>query len=496
VYLLRPTIKKETSVRIYFVASIDRFIIPIIERLTEMGYDCTLTSTFQKEKAAHADVIWAEWADKNALAVMNYVSPAKKILRIHAYEAYTNIFDSLNLEAFDKVIFVADHMLKQVESVIGKPLSNAVVIKNYFDISKFPLVQEKPLNNKIAYAGYFCRKKGIGELLLIAESFPDYEFHIAGELQENDYLNFFGSDKPKNLYLYAWQEDMHSFFLDKRFVINTSLRESFSVATVEAMLCGCIPIVRNWNGSDDIYHPESIYKSVNDIRRILETPKNGSWSRQYALEVMHLEDVIPSIVDLIEAPVAEEDAPPTLTVAITQTRRKYMADLLNSLRMQGFDFKVEILDNMDKEKAIGKCFNELADRCKSEWILYVGDDDYLADDYISTVMSAYARRAKIYPHTVGLLTATHAFDDSGKFQLLPHYSTGFWKADYVRKERFNETLVRQVDTEFLQRAQSNPDRKDTLLWFTWIAGYMYRQHDANVSGNKFTEGANLSQEKK
>lgn len=482
--------------KIYFVASIDRFIIPIIERLTEAGYDCTLTSTFQKEKAAHADIIWAEWADENALAVMKYVTPAKKILRLHAYEAYTNIFDSLNLEAFDKVIFIADHILKQVESVTGKPLSNAVVIKNYIDTCRFPIVQEKPLNNKIAYAGYFCRKKGIGELMLIAQSFPDYEFHLAGELQENDYLNFFGNDKPENVFLYPWQDDLHSFFADKSFVINTSLRESFSVATVEAMLCGCIPIVRNWEGVYDIYHPESVYKSIGDIRRILNTPKNSTWGRQYALEVMKLEEVIPSIIELIEAPIIDDYVNPTVTIAITQTRRKYMADLLNSLRIQGYEFNVEILDNMDKEKTIGKCFNELADRCQTEWILYLGDDDYLADDYVSTVMTAYARRAKIYPHTVGLLTATHAFDESGSFQLLPHYSTGFWKADYVRKERFNETLVRQVDTEFLQRVQNKEDVPDTLLWFTWIAGYMYRQHDKNVSGNKFTEGANMSQEEK
>ena len=481
--------------RLYFVASNDQFVKLIIGQLTQRGYDCVLSNTFDKDKAAYANVIWVDWADGNALEVMNYVTPAKKILRIHRYEAYTNVFDELSLKAFDHVVFVSDHIKRQVESVIGSSLSNAVVIPNYIDLERFVLPEDKPVNRKIAYAGYLCRKKGIGEIMLIAESFPDYEFHVAGTLQENDYLYFFGDGKPNNLYLYKWIDDLATFYADKTFVLNTSLSESFSVATVEAMLCGCAPIVRNWEGATDLYPDSNIYRSIQDIAAILEAPVEPKSYADHCIEKMNLPHVMDMVVGLIEKddlPIPEE---PTLTVAIVKTRKKYMADLMNSLKMQGYDFNVDILDNMDKEKSIGKCFNELADRCATEWILYVGDDDYLAEDYISSVIKSYMRRKPIYPNTVGLLTATHAFNDAGHFQLMPQYSTGFWKADYVRKERFNESLVRQVDTEFLARAQSKQNTKYTLLWFTWIAGYMYRQHNNNISGNKFTDGANKSQEK-
>lgn len=454
-----------------------------------------MNDRLDESKHYDADVIWVDWADKNALDVQDWLTPAKKILRIHRYEAFTNVWDTLNPDAFDVVVFVAEHIKKALEERLGREITNAVICSNYVDLEAMTIAPDKELNHNIAYAGYFSRKKGIGELLMIAESMPDYNFHLAGDLQEIDYMDFMQERLPSNVTIYPWSDDLNAFFSKMSYVINTSLSESFSVATVEGMLCGCRPIVRNWEGSEALYPAECIYKSIDDIKRMVESNDQPPehW-REQAITKLELDIVIDRVLNIIHSTTEKDEALPTVTVAIVQTRQKYLGTLLNSLRLQDYPIEVRILQNFDKDKTIGKCFNELADNCTTEWILYVGDDDWLADGYIRSVMDAWLRRKEMFPTTVSITTSTTAFDNAGKTSLIAAVSTGFWKADYIRKNRFDEKLIRQVDTEFFQRFVNMVSNYATIS-FIWIAGYFYRQHDSNVSGNKFTEGAITHQEK-
>lgn len=474
--------------KIYFVASNDLFIKQIIRNLESIGIDTVTTNRFDKQIAGYSDVIWCEWADENAIEVSRYVTKAKKILRVHSYEAFTDIWGIVNPDSFDSVIFVSEHIRKEVERRIGREISNAIIISNYLDIDKY--YSKEKTGNKIAYAGYICRKKGIGELLMIAQEFSNYEFYIAGTIQDADIGYWFGKNKPSNLHLMEWTDDIAGFYSDKDYVLNTSLRESFSVSTVEAMLCGCKPIVRNWDGAGDLYPQVCIWENMSDILDTLTDGREIDY-REFAINKLSLDKVMDKIIDVIDSPVVIDNSKPSVTVAIVQTRKKYMGELLNSLRNQDYPISIKILDNMDKSKSIGRCFNELADLCDTEWIFYLGDDDWLAEDYIESVMKAYLRRQSMYK-IEGIMTATTAFDDSGTFKVIPHYATGFWKTETIRKHRFNETLKRQVDTEFHNRMKDVSGL--TLLWATWLTGYHYRQHEDNISGNKFTEGAKHGQE--
>jgi len=108
------------------------------------------------------------------------------------------------------------------------------------------------------------------------------------------------------------------------------------------------------------------------------------------------------------------------------------------------------------------------------------------------VMLAYINRKDMYPNTIGLLTGALLFDEEGNRSYSSAFPTGIWKADFVRKFRFDEKLKRQVDTEFIDRLSNN--QLGTLMRMDWIVGYFYRQHSNNISGNKFKEGAITSQE--
>lgn len=477
----------------YFVASYDQFIRPVIAELQANGIQCELTRAFDKRTAPLCDFIWVDFATENAILVQQYLTSAKKILRIHRYEAYDeNMMRAISPDAWDVIIFVNDN-IRMIARQYWKNanIDNTVVISNYIDLYKNDISEHKEPTNKVVYAGYFNARKGIHEIILLAKMMPEFEFHLAGEFQDESLAEYAAANQSPNLFWYPWQDDLAAFYADKTYYINTSISESCCVAMLEAQCCGLKPLVHNWAGSENVYDRKLIWSSIDELKAMMCINHRPEEMRESAIAKNRLWDVMPRIMDIISSP-KQEPRMPSVTIAIVKTRNKYMPALLNSLSLQSYPITVDILDNMDKEKSIGRCFNELADRCKTEFICYIGDDDLISEDYVGNVMEAYSRRRGMYPQIAAVITGCTMFDDSGNRAITGAFPTGFWKADYVRKMRFNEQLVRQVDTEFSQRVSQ--DSSSALLRTDWIVGYYYRQHDKNISGNKLKEGANMSQE--
>lgn len=284
----------------YFFLTANRiFLSPIIERLSQkVGKENIIVSPHTTpEIIQNAKVIWVEWANEKAIEIANTEIRGKKVLRLHAYEAFSEMIKNIDLNKFDIVIFIDNYIKDYVEKTYGK-IKGAVVIPNGVNLSKFNFVN-KPKNNKIAYAGYLSRKKGIGELIAIAESLPEYEFHLAGRYQEDDVADYFNTKKPKNVFIYPWQYDINKWYADKSFIFNTSLRESQAMTICEGMACGLKPIVRGWLGSEEIYKKEWIWNSFDDIKNIIESSYNPLEYRGYIGKKFNFEDVYPQIEKLI-----------------------------------------------------------------------------------------------------------------------------------------------------------------------------------------------------
>jgi hypothetical protein len=478
----------------HFIARYDRFIKPIISKLTDESFICSLASEFSEQTIPPmTEFIWVDFATEDAIGVQNFVTPALKILRIHAYEAYTDIIKAIHPRAWHRIIFVNQYLANRCQQIWGENYDNVVVIPNHIDLEANHLPPDPPAEkNKVAYAGYFSRKKGINEMYLLARQLPEYEFHLAGTPQEEDLWEFMENTQPGNVFLYPWQDDLPAFFADKTYFINTSVRESGCVSMIEAACCGLKPLVYCWAGAEGVYPDEYIWWDVERLKILLDHPGDPSEHRERVIAHLQLDQVMPRIVDLLLSPPA--DLPmPSVTVGIVQTRNKYLPELFHSLDLQGYDIEIDLLDNRAREKTVGQCYNELADRCTTDFILYVGDDDYLSEDYVYQIISAYVKRQFIQPGIVAVVTGGTMFDETGKASVTLSIPTGLWKADFVRAARFDEKLVRQVDTEFFQRfGRDYPN--NCLLRLPWVYGYFYRQHSNNLSGNKFQGPANTSQE--
>ena len=292
--------KPDDDLDFYFICSHRIFLKPITDRISKHG-TIYADTTYRQKLGEKAKVIWCEWANKKAIDVSHAEVDAKKILRVHAFEVFTEYASNINWNGFDHVIFIDDYIKEYAERQFGK-IDGAIVIPNGVDLNRFTLPDNKFFNNKIAYTGYLTRKKGIGELVLIAESLPNYEFHIAGKYQENDIADWFKFKKPDNIFIHPWQYDeaMNEFYQDKSFVLNTSMRESQAMTICEGMACGCKPLVRNWIGADEVYKEEWVYKNIQELKYMLQSPHNPKEYRDFVAKNYNFENTYKEIEKLLD----------------------------------------------------------------------------------------------------------------------------------------------------------------------------------------------------
>lgn len=275
----------------YIITKYPAFIQPIADRLKNVY----ISNVFEPEIADQAKVIFCDFATENAVEIANYDCKARKILRVHSFDAYANAIKYVDFSKYDKVIFVSKHIERYVKI---RTDFESIVIPNGVDLKKFP-EQNKTRNNKIAYVGHISRVKGIGELLLIAKSLPEYEFHIAGKFQEDDVAQYLAEKLPDNVFLNSWQYDLAEFYKDKTFILNTSVRESQGMVILEGMASGLKPIINDWIGAADIYGEEFIYKNIYDIGNILAGSYEPERYREFVKDNYDFEKIYPLIKDII-----------------------------------------------------------------------------------------------------------------------------------------------------------------------------------------------------
>jgi len=285
---------------IYIVAVSPQFIDPIAERLIDKGKSVYIeTGGFQPQYAENAKVIWSDWGNADALKIANFKCKAKKILRIHAWEVFFQIIHHIDFDAFDKIVFVADHIKEYLEERHGRKLENAVVIPNGVVMDDWHIPWGKKQNNKIAMAGNIAEGKGTQLLLFIAKHLPNYEFHICGKFAQEDVYQYFMEKKPDNVYLDSWQYDLNDWFKDKTYIISPSIRESQHMAVMEGMAAGLKPLLFDWIGAKDIYKPEWVWSDIKSLDRILTNGYEPRKYRKFIEENYNFEDKYKQIEELI-----------------------------------------------------------------------------------------------------------------------------------------------------------------------------------------------------
>lgn len=185
---------------------------------------------------------------------------------------------------------------------------------------------------------------------------------------------------------------------------------------------------------------------------------------------------------------------PKVTVVVINSRLKshplYVKECFDSIKAQSYpNIQIIVIDNIDKMQTIGRCWNKAVRMAKGKYILFVGDDDFIAKDYIASLVTIIEDTD--LSKVAGISSYLTMFHQPGKSpevmqeprELIP---TGMYLKKYLKKNHFKEYLTKFVDSEFMNRIG---EQGDTLLVHRQQYGYFYRSHPTQQSGFKALGGA-------
>ncbi len=228
-----------------------------------------------------ADVVWLEWANELAVQMthkIDLLQNTRVVCRLHRYEAFTDLPAQINWDVVDRLILVSEHM----KDVFGRRFPTVPtprqVICNGIDLERHRVAPGKEAARDIAFVGHLNFRKNLPMLLQIArglkEMGSDRRICVAGDWQQPDLEDYFGHmcaemDLGEHLVCEGWVSDMDAWLADKRYVLSTSVSESFGYAVFEAMASGLRPVVHHYPGAREFLPDQFLFNSVPEALEML-----------------------------------------------------------------------------------------------------------------------------------------------------------------------------------------------------------------------------------
>lgn len=406
---------------VFFVRSgLDSFLGDIINDLSSVYEVKKVVVTEYKqidEGMQWADICWFEWCDefigygsKHRLAIQK-----KIVCRLHSYEAFTQYPASVNWDAVDKLILVAEHIQNFVIEKFKLEREKTVVISNGIDMNKLSF-KERTSGFNIAYVGYINYKKGPMLLLhafkAIYDKDPRYRLYIAGEFQdERDILYYDQMIKEmrleKNILFQGWQNNLDEWLEDKNYIICTSVLESQNISVMQAMAKGIKPLIHNFVGAKSIYASKYIWNTIDEVvNMIISNTYHSNEYRNYIDYHFSLVKQMSNIKNVLDCLFKEK---PLVIVGIANYNYgRFLDQCIGSVLNQSYkNIEILIIDDCSTDDSIpkiksyeakytnirgifhsensGRCvlaFQEIISECsgKGEYFFILSADDYLASD--------------------------------------------------------------------------------------------------------------------
>jgi len=176
---------------------------------------------------------------------------------------------------------------------------------------------------------------------------------------------------------------------------------------------------------------------------------------------------------------------PTISVVIIDSRShtnpEWVEKAIDSVREQSLEnIELIILDNKERNRSIGRLYNQGIEEAKADWVYLLGDDDYISPDFLASIKTFIDKFAD--EDVVMCSTYSTFFDDEKKIMSAKTKSPfGCCRKSYFLEHKFDETLVNYIDVDAYARLKEDGKK---MIACKWHFGYYYRQHNDNVSGRK------------
>jgi len=247
------------------------------------------------------DVVFIDFCNENAVYITERIKELPKkpkiIIRLHGYEAQSWFMREVKWETVSKLIVVSPKFEDIVKDKGLVPQEIVQLVYNGIDLNKFRLQEfTKESEARIAWMGYINKKKGPTLLRTIIASCPQNLFHVAGKFQDEQVRLYFDHLHLYNVSFDGWVKT-EEFLLGKRYILSTSVTESFGMSIGEGMAMGLTPLVHNWPGAEYLWPQRCIFNTIDEMKKI--EPLEPIECRKWVKDLYSMDKCITTIMGLI-----------------------------------------------------------------------------------------------------------------------------------------------------------------------------------------------------
>ncbi len=267
---------------------------PLTRKVNALRNILTYRSSQLKNLYKSTDAVVVEWGGLSLKEISRWADGSVPILaRIHRWEATSGYVANVNFTKIFRV-FVHSQAIKDVTLQCSNAKPEQIkIVGNIVDVDACRYLKKDQWSYKVAIVGGYTPRKRL-----------DLFVKVATQIHPGVTLVFFNTPRQNALQVLRENNyDLKSTIIHPRlpyesyldhlreadFIINTSESEGAPASLHEAMLCGVIPIIRNWSGASKLYpqhlvlpfEPKAfVEKAVKTINEWYEKPVNQKDSSQ------------------------------------------------------------------------------------------------------------------------------------------------------------------------------------------------------------------------
>ena len=277
---------------------LETFIDPIAAEFEREGTYKVRRYYVASNGEVHAAVKWAdiafiEWANEVAVIAtdMHEIKDKAVIVRLHSYEAFTDLPQKIDWTKVDYLIFVASHVRDIVESNNPGLIKNVCtkVISNGVNPAEHMIEPDQdPFS--LAYVANISHKKtpvlALQILAELAKNNQKYRLHVAGTFQDPRYQVYMTHMIKEmglvdNVIFYGHLQDMTDFWKGKSIILSTSIHEGHPLNVIEGAMRGILPVIHNSLGTEALYPQDWRYNTVGEaVDMILSKDRGAKWTTE------------------------------------------------------------------------------------------------------------------------------------------------------------------------------------------------------------------------
>lgn len=254
-----------------------KFLEPLITHWEKEGHQLVKT-------IPEADVIFCEWGNEQSIAITDRAIRNNIVIRVHGSEFFQNYHARWNKEKVFAVL--------KANPTYNIPDVNVIDCGIPIDTNFWSAAAVIRKQKRLIMVGSFVYSKNHVGLLHILSENPDYfeEIIFVGDLnaEENPYRYAETQKTLNQIEYYANKYNLPVFLKHKKtpeelrelystcgYVISNSINEGFHAIICEGILCGCQPLIYDWEGAEEI-HGIRTYHNSSTFWKQVDIPLNQS----------------------------------------------------------------------------------------------------------------------------------------------------------------------------------------------------------------------------